>query len=78
MLLILDMQEVLGLYGLARDFDATLYKNSMIAHAAIGKVFSLSVAMTTSAQQGLYPLPLSFSSSSSSSAFLCVVDSLLG
>lgn len=50
MLLILDMQE--GLYGLARDFDATLYRNSMIAHAAVGKLFDLPVVMTTSAQQG--------------------------
>ncbi|ROW12219.1 hypothetical protein VMCG_00109 [Cytospora schulzeri] len=50
MLLILDLQE--GLYGLARDFDATLYRNSIIAHAAIGKVFDLPVVMTTSAQQG--------------------------
>ncbi|KUI59201.1 Uncharacterized protein YcaC [Cytospora mali] len=44
------MQE--GLYGLARDFDATLYRDSMIAHAAIGQVFDLPVVMTTSAQQG--------------------------
>lgn len=52
MLLILDMQE--GLYSLARDFDATLYRDSMIAHAAIGQVFDLPVVMSTSAQQGLY------------------------
>ncbi|KAI3399361.1 hypothetical protein diail_7088 [Diaporthe ilicicola] len=56
MLLILDLQE--GLYGLARDFDATLYRDSMIAHAAIGQVFDLPVVMTTSAQQGPNgPLP---------------------
>ncbi|KUI64512.1 Uncharacterized protein YcaC [Cytospora mali] len=50
LLLILDLQE--GLYSLARDFDATLYRDSMIAHAAIGQVFDLPVVMTTSAQQG--------------------------
>ncbi|KAK2605497.1 hypothetical protein N8I77_008330 [Diaporthe amygdali] len=56
MLLILDLQE--GLYNLARDFDATLYRDSMIAHSAIGKVFDLPVVMTTSAQTGPNgPLP---------------------
>lgn len=50
MLLILDMQE--GLYGLSRDFDATLYRDSMIAHAAIGQVFDIPVVMTTSSQAG--------------------------
>lgn len=53
MLLILDLQE--GLYNLARDFDATLYRDSMIAHSAIGKVFDLPVVMTTSAQTGQIP-----------------------
>ncbi|KAF3770189.1 Isochorismatase hydrolase [Cryphonectria parasitica EP155] len=56
MLLILDMQE--GLYGLARDFDPTLYRDSIIAHAAIGQVFDIPVVMTTSAQTGPNgPLP---------------------
>lgn len=50
MLLILDLQE--GLYTLARDFDATLYRDSIIAHAALGKVFDIPVVMTTSAQTG--------------------------
>ena len=56
LLLILDLQE--GLYNLARDFDATLYRDSIIAHAAIGQVFDIPVIMTTSAQQGLSPLPI--------------------
>lgn len=51
MLLVLDLQE--GLYGLARDFDATLYRDSIIAHAAVGKLFGLPVVMSTSAQTGL-------------------------
>ena len=50
MLLILDLQ--VGLYQLVRDFDATLYRDNMIAHAALGKLFDLPVVMTTSAQQG--------------------------
>ena len=56
MLLILDLQD--GLYGLARDFDPTVYHNAMIAHSAIGKLFDIPVVMTTSAQQGPNgPLP---------------------
>jgi len=56
MLLIVDLQE--GLYNLARDFDPTLYRNNIIAHAAIGKVFDLPVVLTSSAQQGPNgPLP---------------------
>ena len=56
MLLILDLQD--GLYSLARDFDATLYYNSMIAHSALGQLFDIPVVMTTSAQQGPNgPLP---------------------
>jgi hypothetical protein len=56
MLLILDLQ--VGLYQLARDWDATLYRDNMMAHAEIGKIFNLPVVMTTSAQQGPNgPLP---------------------
>lgn len=50
MLLVLDLQ--VGLYQLARDFDATLYRDNMVAHAAVGKLFNLPVVMTTSAQTG--------------------------
>ncbi|KAF2192371.1 isochorismatase hydrolase-like protein [Zopfia rhizophila CBS 207.26] len=56
MLLILDLQ--VGLYQLARDWDATLYRDNMMAHAELGKLFDLPVVMTTSAQQGPNgPLP---------------------
>ncbi|KAI7382733.1 hypothetical protein KC336_g18535, partial [Hortaea werneckii] len=48
LLLVLDLQD--GLYGLARDFDPTVYYNAMIAHAAIGKLFDLPVILSTSAQ----------------------------
>lgn len=50
MLLVVDMQE--GLYSLTRDWDATLYKNNMIAHAAVGKLFDLPVVLTSSSQSG--------------------------
>ncbi|CCF31770.1 hypothetical protein CH063_16114, partial [Colletotrichum higginsianum] len=39
MLLVVDMQE--GLFNLARDFDPTLYRNSMLAHSSLAKVFDL-------------------------------------
>lgn len=50
MLLILDLQ--IGLYQVARDWDPTLYRDNMIAHAALGKVFDLPVVMSTSAETG--------------------------
>ena len=56
MLLILDLQ--VGLYQLARDWDATLYRDNMLAHAELGKLFDIPVVMTTSAQTGPNgPLP---------------------
>lgn len=46
------MQE--GLYSLSRDFDATLFRDSMLAHAALGQAFpDLPVVLTTSSQAGL-------------------------
>lgn len=57
LLLILDQQ--VGLYQLARDWDPTLYYNNILAHAGIGKLFDLPVIMSTSAQQGPNgPLPI--------------------
>ncbi|MCJ1318859.1 hypothetical protein MMC15_004191 [Xylographa vitiligo] len=56
LLVILDLQ--VGLFDLVRDFDPTVYRNNIIAHAAIGQLFDLPVVMTTSAQQGPNgPLP---------------------
>ncbi|KAI9163845.1 putative hydrolase YcaC [Paramyrothecium foliicola] len=55
-LLIVDLQ--VGLYGVARDFDPNLYRDQMIAHAAIGKAFDIPVVLTTSAEVGPNgPLP---------------------
>jgi nicotinamidase-related amidase len=48
--LIIDMQE--GLYSLVRDFDPTVFRDSLIAHASLGKMFDLPVVMTTSAEVG--------------------------
>ncbi|WYZ36577.1 hypothetical protein EsH8_II_000083 [Colletotrichum jinshuiense] len=56
MLLVVDMQE--GLFNLARDFDPTLYRNAMLAHSSLAKVFDLPVVLTTSAEYGPNgPLP---------------------
>lgn len=42
---------------MARDFDATLYRNAMYAHAELAKVFDVPVVMTTSAEVGESTLP---------------------
>jgi len=44
------MQE--GLYHLARDWDPVSYKQSLLAHAELGKIFNLPVILTTSAETG--------------------------
>ncbi|KAI0201998.1 Isochorismatase-like protein [Astrocystis sublimbata] len=49
-LIILDIQE--GLFQLARDYDATQYRNAIFAHAELGKAFNLPVVMSTSAETG--------------------------
>jgi nicotinamidase-related amidase len=55
-LLIIDHQ--VGLFQLVRDIDATTYKQNILAHAELGKVFDLPVVMTTSAESGPNgPLP---------------------
>ncbi|KAF1992562.1 Isochorismatase hydrolase [Aulographum hederae CBS 113979] len=55
-LLIVDHQ--VGLFHLAKDWDATLLRNNIVAHASLGKLFDLPVVMTTSAETGPNgPLP---------------------
>lgn len=49
--LVVDLQD--GLYNAVRDFDPVPFKESIIAHAAIGKLFDLPVILTTSAEQGM-------------------------
>ncbi|KAJ7890673.1 Isochorismatase-like protein [Mycena olivaceomarginata] len=56
MLLVVDHQ--LGLFQLVRDFGPEEYRNNILAHAAIGKVFNLPTILTTSAETGPNgPLP---------------------
>jgi nicotinamidase-related amidase len=50
LLLIVDHQ--VGLYSLVQDFDATVFRDSVYAHAEIARVFDIPVVMTTSAQDG--------------------------
>jgi len=49
-LLVVDHQ--LGLSGLVKDYDATVFRQSILAHAAIGKLFNLPTILTTSADTG--------------------------
>ncbi|KAK7187319.1 hypothetical protein DPSP01_002453 [Paraphaeosphaeria sporulosa] len=49
-LLIVDHQ--VGLYELTRDWDPTIFRQNMIGHATLGKLFELPVVMTTSAETG--------------------------
>ncbi|KAH7347767.1 Isochorismatase-like protein [Plectosphaerella cucumerina] len=54
--LIVDIQE--GLINIARDWDASLYRNNYMAHSSLAKVFDLPVILTTSAETGPNgPLP---------------------
>ncbi|TPX69070.1 hypothetical protein SpCBS45565_g02762 [Spizellomyces sp. 'palustris'] len=55
-LLVVDHQ--VGLFQLVRDYPPDQFKNSILAHAAIGKAFHLPTILTTSAEQGPNgPLP---------------------
>ncbi|EPE36930.1 Isochorismatase-like hydrolase [Glarea lozoyensis ATCC 20868] len=49
-LLIVDHQ--IGLATLVRDYEPTVFRQSVIAHAAIGNLFNLPTIMTTSAETG--------------------------
>lgn len=50
MLLVVDHQ--LGLFQQVRDIGPEEYRNNILAHAAIGVVFSLPTILTTSAEAG--------------------------
>lgn len=55
-LLIVNLQ--VGLAAAVRDWDATVFKNSIFGHAGIGLVYDLPVIMTTSIEIGPNgPLP---------------------
>ena len=49
-LLIVDLQ--VGLAASVRDWDATIFKNNLLGHAGIGRVYGLPVIMTTSVEGG--------------------------
>ncbi|PHH92015.1 hypothetical protein CDD83_9300 [Cordyceps sp. RAO-2017] len=49
-LLIVDHQE--GLFSVARDFDATSYRQQILAHASLGRLFNLPVVITSSIESG--------------------------
>jgi len=49
-LLVVDHQ--VGLFQMTHDMQPDLFKNNVIAHAAIGKVFNLPTILTTSAETG--------------------------
>jgi len=49
-LLVVDHQ--IGLSELVRDYSPTEFRNSILAHAALGKLFSLPTVLTTSADTG--------------------------
>ncbi|KAF8509371.1 Isochorismatase hydrolase [Hysterangium stoloniferum] len=56
MLLVVDHQ--VGLFQLVHDFGPDEFRNNILAHAAIGKVFNLPTILTTSAETGPNgPLP---------------------
>ena len=64
MLLVVDHQ--VGLYNTARDFDPNLFRDQVLAHSALGKVFDIPVVLTTSTQEGMSRLHLSLPPSPSS------------
>ena len=53
MLLVVDLQE--GLYQVALDQSSVAMKNNILAHAALGNVFSLPTILTTSSETGTGP-----------------------
>ncbi|KKP05716.1 hypothetical protein THAR02_02180 [Trichoderma harzianum] len=68
-LLVVDLQD--GLYNAVRDFEPVTFKESIIAHAAIGKLFDLPVILTTSAEQGPNgPLPKEITSMYPNATFI--------
>ncbi|ESK93346.1 isochorismatase family [Moniliophthora roreri MCA 2997] len=50
MLLVVDHQ--IGLFELVKDFGPVEYRNNILAHAALGKVFNLPTILTTSTDNG--------------------------
>ncbi|KAF8892306.1 Isochorismatase-like protein [Gymnopilus junonius] len=55
-LLVVDHQ--IGLFQLVRNYEPKQYRNSILAHAAIGKVFNLPTVLTTSAETEIVEMHL--------------------
>jgi hypothetical protein len=43
-----------GLFHLVRDFAPEQYRNNLLAHAAIGKLFNLPTVLTSSSEFGIF------------------------
>ncbi|TAQ87335.1 hypothetical protein B7494_g4344 [Chlorociboria aeruginascens] len=68
-LLVVDQQ--IGLSELVRDYDPTVFRQSIIAHAAMGNLFSLPTILTTSADNGPNgPLPSEITSLHPNATFI--------
>ncbi|KAL9069632.1 MAG: hypothetical protein Q9161_005431 [Pseudevernia consocians] len=50
MVVVADLQE--GLYNSVRDYNPTVFRNNIIAHASIAELFGIPIVLTTSAQTG--------------------------
>jgi len=50
MLLVIDHQ--IGLFQMVRDYQPEQFRNNILAHAAIGKLFNLPTILTTSTETG--------------------------
>ena len=50
-LLIVDHQ--VGLINMVGDWDKTVFRNNILGHSALGKLFNIPVVMTSSFQQGI-------------------------
>jgi hypothetical protein len=44
----------IGLSQLVRDFSVVEFRNAVLAHAALGKLFNLPTILTTSADTGIF------------------------
>ncbi|KAI9848574.1 MAG: hypothetical protein M1837_007243 [Sclerophora amabilis] len=54
----LDKENAVGLFKIVQDYHPTQFRNNMLAHAAVGKLFTLPTILTTSAETGPNgPLP---------------------
>lgn len=53
-ILVVDHQ--VGLINMVGDWDKTLFRNNILGHAGLAKLFNIPVVMTSSFQQGILDL----------------------